>query len=126
MSIADAPARQGAQIAIAKVGRWVTFVREGEPSGDLSTGVVTPSIVEYQLKGVITKVSFRLVDGSRVKITDRMILFDAVSFEDELGEDEVPTTDDRVKIGDRDLAIVLVDTVVSGEQNALHKVVVRR
>ena len=126
MSVADAAARKGAQIAIAKVGMLVTYVRVGEGSEDLRTGVVTPSVDEQELRAYITRIDNRLVDGTKVHATDRMALIDAVSFEEAYGTDAEPSEDDRIQVGSRDLAVVRDFPVMSGEQYALHKIVVRR
>jgi len=125
MSVADAPARKGATVAIRKTGRAITYVRVSDPT--VSTkGVATPSETEYELKGVLTKVGWRLMNLTMIKVTDQMVLIDAASFEAEVGADEVPNTDDRIKVGSLDLDIVMVDLISSGEQYALHKCVVRR
>ncbi len=43
-----------------------------------------------------------------------------------VGDGEIPDADDHLRIGDDDLSIVAVLPVSSGEQYALHKLVVRR
>lgn len=126
MSIADLAARTGANIALGLVGRTITYVRTGDPVEDLAAGTSIAPETEYSLKGYETKVEQRMIDGTRVKIGDRMVLIDAQGFEAEVGSGLVPTSDDRIKIGSRDLAIKKVFLVSSGEQDALHKVVVER
>lgn len=126
MSVADKGARKGAEIAISKAGKVITFVREGDPVEDDDTGIVTPTLSEESLKAVETQVSFRMIDGSRVKATDMMFLIAAAVFEKKFGADALPTTDDRIKVGSRNLAITLVKSISSGEQWALHKMVVSR
>ena len=126
MSIADLAARTGANIALDLVGKTITYVRTGDPVEDLAAGTSTAPETEYSMKGFETKVEQRMIDGSTVRIGDRMVLIDAVAFEAEVGSAAVPTTDDRIKIGARDLAIKKVFLISSGEQDALHKVVVGR
>jgi hypothetical protein len=125
MSVADAPARRGATIAVKKAGRPITYVRTGDVS-TTTKGVATPAETEYSMTGVLTKVGWRLLNLTMVKVTDQMVLIDAASFEAEVGAGEVPNTDDRIKVGTLDLDIVMVDLISSGEQYALHKCVVRR
>ena len=126
MSIADAPARKGANIAIGKIGQIVTYVRTGEPTANLETGVVTKTDVEYPLKGVETRVHYSMIDGTKIKVSDRLVLIDAVAFEAAMGAGAVPSTDDRIKVGGKDLSIIDYFPVSSGEQYALFKIVVRR
>ena len=126
MSIADAPARSGAKTAVQLVGRPFTYVRVTGSVENLSTGTATLTKSEEELRGVLTKVEWRLVDGSVIKATDQMLLVDAVSFEDKYGADAEPSTDDLVEIGEQEFSVVAVRTVSSGEQAALHKLVVRR
>lgn len=125
MSIADAPARKGATIAVKKAGRPITYVRIGDVS-TTTKGVATPDETEYEMRGVLTKVGWRLLNLSLVKITDQMVLIDAATFESKVGSGEIPNTDDEIRIGSLDLSIELVDSISSGEQYALHKCVVRR
>ena len=122
----DAPARQGAKTAIGLVGRPITFVRETEGTENLVTGVAVPGEDSQALTAFLTKVSRRMVDGTRVKASDMMYLIDAISFEEAYGSGAEPTTDDKIQDGSEDLAIQAVFSVVSGEQFALHKAVVRR
>lgn len=125
MSIADAPARKGATVAVKKTGRPITYVRTGDV--DVTPGgVATPAEVEHAMTGVLTKVGWRLQNLTMVKVTDQLVLIDAATFESKVGAGEVPNTDDRIKIGSQDLDIVMVDLISSGEQYALHKCVVRR
>ena len=126
MSVADAPARKGATIAVREAGRPVTYVRTGDPVGDVSTGRVTSTETEHTLNGVLVRVNWKLVDGTKVQHTDQMVLIDAVTFESEIGSGGFPSTKDRIKIGSADYAIVAIFPVSSGEQWALFKVVVRR
>lgn len=126
MSIADAPARNGAKIAIRKAGRPITYVRTGDPVGNVATGRVTSSETEYSLYGVLTRVSWNLVDGTKIQHTDQMVLIDAATFEAEVGSGEIPKAADRIKIGTADYAVVAIFPVSSGEEWALFKVVVRR
>ena len=125
MSIADAPARRGATIAVKKAGRPITYVRTGDVS-TTTKGVATPAETEHEMRGVLTKVGWRLLNLSLVKITDQMVLIDAATFESKVGSGEIPNTDDEIRIGNLDLSIELVDSISSGEQYALHKCVVRR
>lgn len=113
-------------VAVQKVGRSFTYIEVGPGTADLSTGVVTPSKTPHVLMGVLTKVEWRLVDDSTVKWTDEMLLVDAVSFEEELGAGAKPSTDDLVLLGSDELSIQLVRSISSGEEWALHKLVVRR
>lgn len=125
MAIADAPARSGAQTAIRLSGRPVTYVRAGEPTTNLSTGVVTPSETTASLKAVLTRIRHELVDGTLIRATDQMLLVDAVSFEAAFGAGQEPEEVDRVEVGSRSYAIVKNLPVSSGEQWALHKLIVR-
>lgn len=126
MAIADAPARSGAETAIRLTGRPFTYVRAGEPTKDLTTGVVTPNETTETLNGVLTRVKYDLVDGTLIRATDLMLLVDAVSFEAAFGASAMPVTEDRVTVGTQSLAIVTSLPVSSGEQWALHKIIVRR
>ena len=126
MAVADLAARKGANIAIEKVGQYMTYVRVGDGSEDLATGVVTIAETEYTLKGYETGIHHRLVDGTKIKWTDRMVLIDAVAFEAAMGAEALPSSDDRIKVGAADLAIVTFIPVSSGEQYALFKIIVRR
>ena len=125
MSIADGPARRGATIAVKKAGRDITYVRTGDVS-TTTKGVATPSETEHEMKGALTRVGWKLLNLSLVRITDQLVLIDAATFESKVGAGTSPTTDDRIKIGALDLSIELVDSISSGEQYALHKCVVRR
>jgi len=78
------------------------------------------------MKAFETRIKQWMIDGTKIQMGDRLLLVDAVLFESKLGSGVLPSTDDRIIVGSRDWAIVLVDPVSSGEQNALHKIYVRR
>jgi len=125
MSIADLPARIGANIAIGLTGKAITYVKTGDPT--ISTdGRATQNVTNYTMKAFETRIKQWMIDGTKIQMGDRLLLVDAVLFESKLGSGVLPSTDDRIIVGSRDWAIVLVDPVSSGEQNALHKIYVRR
>ena len=126
MSGIASAARTAAKIGVEKGGGTFTYIRVGEGTTDLSTGTVTPSEEEKTLTGAFTNINLRLVDGSKVRLTDEMVLVDAISFEAAYGVGAVPSTDDRVRDGTETLSIVRVIKIRAGTLYAAHKLVVRR
>ena len=126
MAIADAPARTGARLAIAQAGRSCTYKRAGEATENTTTGVVTVPTTDETLTCVLGRVRKDLIDGTLIRATDLMALIDAESFEAAYGATALPAQEDRIEVAGEDLQIVAVLPVSSGEQWALHKLIVRR
>lgn len=124
MTVLDAPLRSVAQRLIDQFGFPLTYVVWLEGDEDLDTGKVEKIPDKFQVKGVATKVERSLIDGTRIRIDDEGILLAALPLE-EHGVME-PSTDHSLEIGGRRLEIVHIASTRSGEEYAIHQLVVRK
>ena len=86
---------------IEKYGQSIMLVRPGD-SVDPVTGVTTSgSDIRYKLNGILQKYPDNLIDGTRIKSSDRMLILS--------GEVE-PLITDKVTIGSTDWAIESIQT----------------
>lgn len=106
---------------IADKGRNVTHVKQGTNVYSPSAGTFTEgTATETTIKAVFTNFKLSDIDGELIRKDDKMLLVAAssISFE--------PTTEDKIKEGSTEWAVVAVNVVKPADTALLYKLQVRR
>lgn len=101
-----------------KYGADVSVVRVESGSVDPVTGVVTEgNTLTLKAKGLINKFDDKLIDGTRIKASDRVLIMNNAF---------VPLMTDRPTVGGQNWTIVEVNTVQPANVPVVYMVQVRR
>ena len=102
---------------IKKYGKTMYIVRSGD-SVDPVTGVeTTGSNMNHKLSGILQNYPDNLVDGTRIKASDRLIIIDGQT---------IPLLDDKIKLESQDWNIESIKTSNPAGTRLIHFIQARR
>ena len=102
---------------INKFGKVLTYKSESEGVFDPSTGDFTDSAKPQSFKGFITKPKTGEIESGMATIEDNIILVASKSLDIE------PKANDIITINTKDITIKSINSVYSGEEICLYKLV---
>lgn len=102
---------------IDKYGQTLYLVRSGDSADPVTGATTTGSNMNYKIKGILQTYPNNLVDGTRIKASDRLVIIDGTT---------TPLMSDKVKLESQDWNIESIKTSNPAGTALINFVQVRR
>ncbi len=102
---------------ITKYGQSLLLLRSGDSTDPVTGTVTTGSSVNYKINGILQTYPNNLIDGTRIKSSDRLVMTDATV---------TPLMGDKIKLESQDWNIESIKTLNPASTALVHFIQVRR